>query len=122
MPNKLLGCLRHPDQPGRAVSGPHAPAMQHNRVRHRETMSFQPKEIVKRPRQRMDQAELDRVVLSHERFQAGRPGGQRAGLSYMDLSRVSLIGKNLSNPTLPASFLTDPNLPDADPRHPNLFA
>jgi len=84
-------------------------------------MSFQPKEIVKRPRQRMDQAELDRVVLSHERFQAGRPGGQRAVLSYMDLSRVSLIGKNLSNATLTASFLIDANLAGVDLSHANLF-
>ena len=64
--------------------------MQHYRVRQERRMSFQPKEIVKRPRQRLDQAELDRMVLSHERFQAGRPGGQRAVLSYVDLLRVSL--------------------------------
>src|SRR5260221_12344974 len=86
-----------------------------------ESMSFQPKGIVKRPRQRLEQAELDRMVLSHERFQAGRPGGQRAVLSYMDLSRLNLVGKNLSNATLTASFLIDVNLAGVDLSHANLF-
>src|SRR5258708_29031008 len=99
MPNKLLGSWRHAVRLGRAVSGSRGARKWNITVCGRASMSFQPKEIGKRPRQRVEQAELDRIVLSHERFQAGRPGGQRAVLSYMDLARLDLVGKNLANAT-----------------------
>jgi hypothetical protein len=87
----------------------------------RTGMSFQPRHIVTRPRPRIDQQDLDRVIVSHGMFEAGRHGGQRAVLSYRDLSRLDLAGRNLANATLAGSFLIDANLAGADLSHANLF-
>ena len=61
---------------------------------------------VSRPRVPISQTELDEVIRRHALFQAGRHGGQRAMLSYRDLSGLDLSGKNLSDGDLTAVTLT----------------
>src|SRR5713226_315503 len=78
--------------------------------------------LVEHPRQRMTQVELDRAVLRHEMYQAGRLGGHRAVLTYRDLSGLDLAGKILANVDLSASFLVDANLAGTDFQHATLFA
>jgi uncharacterized protein YjbI with pentapeptide repeats len=70
-----------------------------------------------RPRVKMSQAELDAVIKRHEMYQAGRMGGQRALLSYRDLTGLNLAGKNLSDADFTASFLTDANLAGVNLNH-----
>jgi hypothetical protein len=43
-----------------------------------------------RQRARVTQAELDRALRLHEMFKAGRPGGQRAILTWRDMSGLKL--------------------------------
>src|SRR5579885_2449747 len=92
---------------GRALSG--------------RSMDANAQQQVNRPRQRIDQATLDRVLERHERYLTGRHGGQRAVLVYMDLSHLVLAGRNLANAEIAASFLIEANLAGADLGHASLF-
>ena len=62
-------------------------------------------ESVSRPRPPISQAELDEVVRRHALFQSGRHGGQRAMLSYRDLTGLNLNGQNLCDGDLTAAIL-----------------
>jgi hypothetical protein len=42
-------------------------------------------------RRRLSQAELDMMITAHERFLSGKPGGKRASLRFLDLSRLELV-------------------------------
>src|SRR6266436_3880468 len=70
-------------------------------------MNLHPKQTVTRPRHHI---ELDRIVARHQKYQAGRLGGQRAVLAYADLSHLDLSGRPLANADFSASFFTDANL------------
>jgi uncharacterized protein YjbI with pentapeptide repeats len=74
-----------------------------------------------RPRVKMTQAELDGVIKRHEMYQAGRMGGQRALLSYRDLTGLNLAGKNLSDADFTAAFLQDANLAGTNLSHAMMF-
>jgi uncharacterized protein YjbI with pentapeptide repeats len=55
----------------------------------------------------MSQEELDAALKRHELYRAGRPGGQRALLSYRDLSRLDLRMKDLTDADLTAADLSE---------------
>src|ERR1700761_3018952 len=65
-----------------------------------------PQETVVRQRIPMSQDELEAVIKRHEMYMAGRPGGQRALLSYRDLSKLDLRGRNLTDADLTAADLS----------------
>ncbi|MFY8140997.1 MAG: pentapeptide repeat-containing protein, partial [Caulobacter sp.] len=51
-------------------------------------------------RRRLTQAELDLMVAAHERFLTGKPGGKRASLRFLDLSRLDLATRDLTDADL----------------------
>ena len=73
-----------------------------------------------RPRLKTSQAELDEIVRLHLMYQTARPGGQRALLSYRDLSGLNLAGKNLSDADFSGAFLVGTNLEGANLQHSNV--
>jgi uncharacterized protein YjbI with pentapeptide repeats len=74
-----------------------------------------------RPRLKTSQAELDEIVRLHQMYQTARPGGQRALLSYRDLSGLNLAGKNLSDADFSGSVLIGTNMEGANLQHSNFF-
>ena len=56
-------------------------------------------------RKRLTQAELDVVCGRHDRLFQARPGGARAVFAWMDLSGLSLRGRNLSDADFAAASL-----------------
>lgn len=58
-----------------------------------------------RPRIKVSQTELEEVIRLHCMYQAGRPGGHRALLSYRDLSGLNLVNRNLSDADLTGVLL-----------------
>ena len=46
-------------------------------------------------RRRLSQAELDMIVMAHEKFVTGKQGGKRASLKFMNLSGLDLSFRNL---------------------------
>ncbi|HEY0052195.1 MAG TPA: pentapeptide repeat-containing protein, partial [Caulobacteraceae bacterium] len=56
-------------------------------------------------RRRIEQAELDAICARHERLWQARPGGARAVFAWMDLSGLSLAGRNLADADFTAAFL-----------------
>ena len=46
-------------------------------------------------RRRIDQTELDAICARHDRLWQAKPGGARAVFAWMDLSGLSLAGRNL---------------------------
>src|SRR3990167_10255032 len=61
------------------------------------------------------------IVVAHERFIAGKPGGKRAALRFVDLSRADLSGRDLSDADLSASILDGAKLAGANLSRANLF-
>ena len=48
-------------------------------------------------RRRLSQAEVDLICARHDHLFAARPGGARAVFSWMDLTGLSLKGRNLAD-------------------------
>jgi uncharacterized protein YjbI with pentapeptide repeats len=62
---------------------------------------------------RIKQEELDRIVIRHELFRQGRPGGARANLAHHDLTKLSLRGRDLSHADFTRSILYETDLAKA---------
>src|ERR1043165_4012173 len=77
--------------------------------------------VTERPRRRVTQPELDRILRQHDDFLAGRVGGRRAVLSYTDMSGLTLAGRSLDGADITASFLIDADLAGCNLSHANLF-
>ena len=56
-------------------------------------------------RRRLSQAELDMIVIAHEKFVTGKQGGKRASLRFMNLSGLDLSFRNLADADFSASIL-----------------
>jgi len=76
---------------------------------------------ISRPREPISQREVDLVVKRNDLYQAGKPGGQRAVLSYRDLTGLDLAGRNLADADLTAAYLCDANLTGANLNNAILF-
>jgi len=74
-----------------------------------------------RPRALMSQAELDEAVRRHERYLTGRIGGQRALLSYRDLTGLNLAGQRLNDADFTGAFLPGAQMAGANLTSANLF-
>ncbi|MES2034404.1 MAG: pentapeptide repeat-containing protein [Pseudomonadota bacterium] len=72
-------------------------------------------------RRRLSQGELDLMVAAHERFLAGKPGGKRASLRFLDLSLLSLVGRNLTDADLSASIFDGARMGGVILERANLF-
>ena len=62
-------------------------------------------EAVEPVRRKLTQEEADAVCLKHDRLWQARPGGARAVFAWMDLSGVSLRGRNLADADFTAACL-----------------
>ena len=60
------------------------------------------------------QQELTDIVLKHDMFMTGKPGGRRALLRDIDISGLSLMGKNLSQSDFTGCTFAGTNLSAAD--------
>ncbi|MFN7112188.1 MAG: pentapeptide repeat-containing protein, partial [Brevundimonas sp.] len=56
-------------------------------------------------RKRLTQAELDVVCARHDRLFQARPGGARAVFAWLDISGLSLKGRNLADADFAAACL-----------------
>ena len=56
-------------------------------------------------RRRLTQAEVDLICARHDRLFSARPGGARAVFSWMDLTGLSLKGRNLADADFSAACL-----------------
>ena len=66
-------------------------------------------------RKRIDQQELDAICARHDRLWQARPGGARAVFAWLDLSGLSLVGRNLADADFAAGLgLPQPVVPGAD--------
>ena len=72
-------------------------------------------------RRRLSPGEIELVIAAHERFVAGRPGGKRASLRFVDFSGVDLCGRNLSDADLSASIFDHAKLAGTNLTRANLF-
>jgi uncharacterized protein YjbI with pentapeptide repeats len=64
-------------------------------------------------RRRIDQAELDAICARHDRLWQAKPGGARAVFAWMDLSGLSLAGRNLADADFAAAWMHETNLTGA---------
>ena len=74
---------------------------------------------------RIEQEELDELMVLHEKWLAGEPGGKRLDLRNMDLSELDFANKNLKFAVLrfadmQGAILTYANLENADMQGANL--
>src|SRR5579859_5657646 len=83
-------------------------------------MLAQPSSVL-RPRDPISSGELEQILRRNELYHQARPGGQRALLSYRDLTGVQLAGRDLSDADLTAAFLCDANLEGANLNGATLF-
>ncbi|RYG07036.1 MAG: pentapeptide repeat-containing protein, partial [Caulobacteraceae bacterium] len=72
-------------------------------------------------RKRLTQAELDLVCARHDRLFQARPGGARAVFAWMDLSGLSLKGRNLADADFAAACLEGCDLTGAKLDNANFF-
>jgi uncharacterized protein YjbI with pentapeptide repeats len=72
-------------------------------------------------RKRLSQAELEQICQRHERLWRALPGGARAVFSYLDMSGVSLRGRNLTDADFTGANLADADLRGAKLDNANLF-
>lgn len=70
----------------------------------------------------VDQAQLKRVLGQHSNFLNGRSGGQRADLSFADLSRPDSSGAELRQANLTGTVMRDTNCRGATLEDACLFA
>ena len=56
-------------------------------------------------RRRIDQHELDAICARHDRLWQAKPGGARAVFAWLDLSGLSLAGRNLADADFAAACL-----------------
>src|ERR1700749_2482675 len=61
---------------------------------------------------RLEQSQLDRIVLKHEQYLARRPDGKQAELSFHDLSDRNLARRDLSHADLSEARLVRAHLHD----------
>ena len=64
-------------------------------------------------RRRIDQQELDAICARHDRLWQAKPGGARAVFAWMDLSGLSLRGRNLADADFAAACLHETDLTGA---------
>lgn len=64
-------------------------------------------------RKRIDQRQLDAICARHERLWQARPGGARAVFAWLDISGLSLKGRNLSDADFSAARMHDCDLTGA---------
>ncbi len=64
-------------------------------------------------RRRIDQTELDAICARHDRLWQAKPGGARAVLAWLDLSGLSLRGRNLADADFAAASLIGTDLSGA---------
>lgn len=72
-------------------------------------------------RRRLSQAEVDLICARHDRLFAARPGGARAVFSWMDLTGLSLKGRNLADADFSAACLVGCDLSGAKLDNANFF-
>ena len=72
-------------------------------------------------RRTLTQEEVDAVCLKHDRLWQARPGGARAVFAWMDLSGVSLRGRNLADADFTAACLIGCDLTGAKLDNANFF-
>ncbi|HEY4941488.1 MAG TPA: pentapeptide repeat-containing protein [Rhizomicrobium sp.] len=68
------------------------------------------KNMYEEKRTRLSQAELNTLLLAHERFLAGRPGSLRAKLTHANLDRLNLANRNLTEADFAGASLVGANL------------
>ncbi|WP_313576862.1 pentapeptide repeat-containing protein, partial [Brevundimonas sp.] len=78
-------------------------------------------EAVEPVRRKLTQEEVDAVCLKHDRLWQARPGGARAVFAWMDLSGVSLRGRNLADADFTAACLIGCDLTGAKLDNANFF-
>ena len=61
------------------------------------------------------------MITAHERFLSGKPGGKRASLRFLDLTRLDLAGRNLTDADLSASILDGARMIRTNLERANLF-
>src|SRR5690554_6048083 len=76
-------------------------------------MSAQSAPVDPAARRRLTQAELDAICVRHDRLWQARPGGARAVFAWMDLSGLSLKGRNLTDADFSAACLAGCDLSGA---------
>ena len=59
---------------------------------------------------RLTQAEVDAICARHDRLWQAKPGGARAVFSWMDLSGLTLVGRNLADADFSGACLNDSDL------------
>ncbi|MDZ4112750.1 MAG: pentapeptide repeat-containing protein, partial [Brevundimonas sp.] len=64
-------------------------------------------------RRRIDQQELDAICARHDRLWQAKPGGARAVFAWLDLSGLSLVGRNLADADFAAANLIGADLSGA---------
>ena len=64
-------------------------------------------------RRRIEQSELDAICARHDRLWQAKPGGARAVLAWLDLSGLSLKGRNLADADFAAANLIGADLSGA---------
>ena len=64
-------------------------------------------------RRRIEQSELDAICARHDRLWQAKPGGARAVLAWLDLSGLSLRGRNLADADFAAANLIGTDLSGA---------
>lgn len=72
-------------------------------------------------RRRLTQAEADAICARHDRLFQARPGGARAVFAWMDLSGLTLRGRNLSDADFAAACLAGCDLTGARLDNANFF-
>ena len=72
-------------------------------------------------RRRLTQPELEIILTAHEKFVTGKPGGKRASLRFLDLTRLDLAGRNLTDADLSASVLDGARMIRTNLERANLF-
>ena len=72
-------------------------------------------------RKRLTQAELDVICARHDRLFQARPGGARAVFAWMDISGLSLRGRNLADADFAAACLENCDLTGARLDNANFF-
>jgi len=81
-------------------------------------MSEAAEDIVRR---RLTQEELDAICVRHDRLWRAKPGGARAVFAWLDLSGLSLAGRNLADADFTAAVLLDCDLTGAKLDNANFF-
>jgi uncharacterized protein YjbI with pentapeptide repeats len=72
-------------------------------------------------RRKLSAGEIEMILTAHDKLISGRPGGKRASLKFIDLTKVRLAGRNLAEADLSGSVLDGADLSNCNLERANLF-